>query len=989
MFGTAAATDVQVSSDGNSLTASTPAGTKGAVTVSVATPAGSASLPNGFSYVNEVHIASLEPSRIPANTESTLVIRGSGFIAPPSVRLAQGDVSVSAQVNLAASTTSAITATVPALDLGSYSVTVTNGDNEVGTSPVNLEVAEGIRVTEVDPNAGFADETTRIRITGSGFDGVTSVLIGNAPCTDMALDSDTILCTVPVGAAGPADVTVRRSPGDEAKLTGGFTYYSATDATVRVLYASPRQGRVTGGQTTEIAATGLGNGTPSVTLGGNSAAVLEVLEGKRVRVTIPPYSISGNAVSERVAITLAVGGSTDTKQNSFTFFVRPAIASFQPAKGATVGGDAITIFGAGFTQEDLKVSFDGVYATEVTYLQATSLSCKVPAHAAGFADVVVTSEYDTSETASDGFEFVEAVRITGIDPPAVSMAGGTIVMLTGSGFVGVGDRMRLTIDGTEVTGFQVLSTSSMRVVVPRRSAAGQVQVKVEDKSNNDPIIGSGTINLDYVDRTVTSGAATGGAIKRNISVSVVRQDTLARVSGVQVFLGDSYAQSSHRGTTDDNGMLVLAEDDLAGPLTITAALSGYENQTWVEVDAAEITFALYPLSPEQGQSPTVAQVSGTVGGWAAAGMPSGYAAGRVKRFAVVYTSEPGQGQASLHPGYFNLVSEEACDILPDNSATPLPQTYTVDAVVGQRMALLAAVYFYDSVDGVCSPSTTSTEGEGLLAVTAGAMGLLTDVVATAGTNPGYNITINRTVTVGMSASLVGAPSLGGSGSTYYTTDAILDLGESGVFTFYNGPKVNGTIQFNGALPAQALAVFPTGDVLNSITTLPTGVPTPGGDIKYVLGGVSWSAAEAGLPQSEAYQRSVQDLTVNINGFFAFPSSVAPANSTTLTDRTFSWAAFNQSASFVTVDIAAQDAQGNVTPTWSAILPSDKISFRLPDLTGAANVTDIGTGANLWQLNAYKIHDDEMFNYSDHSNDELGIPNWRAHVISEAYAFTAP
>jgi molybdenum cofactor cytidylyltransferase len=56
-------------------------------------------------------------------------------------------------------------------------------------------------------------------------------------------------------------------------------------------------------------------------------------------------------------------------------------------------------------------------------------------------------------------------------------------------------------------------------------------------------------------------------------------------------------------------------------------------------------------------------------------------------------------------------------------ANPLPTTFTVNAYEGSTVALLAVVYFYNTVNGLCEPGSEQApnmEGEGLVTVVAGA-----------------------------------------------------------------------------------------------------------------------------------------------------------------------------------------------------------------------------------------------------------------------------
>jgi len=991
-----------VDGDGTSFTVTTPpAAAIGPVTVTLTNPGGTASLPNGFRYANVVNITALEPSTITANQPAVVTIRGSGFVPPVSVKLGTAAMMIAPIVG-GAGTANAFPVSVPALPLGSYSVTVTNGDNEEGVSAAPLVVSEGISITEIDPNGGFSDESTPVRIVGRGFTGVTSVLVGNAACSNLQVTDTILTCLVPPGIAGPTDVIVRRSVGNENRLTAGFTYYSSTDATVHVLFATPPKAPTTGGRTVDIAATGLTLGTPQATIGGTAASMVEVVDGgKRVRVTVPPFTIVGTAVSQRVPIAVTVSGATDTKQNSFTYYIMPELGSVMPAKGATVGGDLVTVFGAGFTETGLAVAFDGVPATEVTRVTGTSLTCRIPPRPAGFADVIITTEFDQSTEYLSAFEYVEAVRITVLDPPTASIAGGTLVYATGSGYSLAPGRMRVTLgdENQVITQVTILSSSRFKMVLPPRMAPGAVRVRIEDTNPGDPELATGELNIAYVDNTIPIGGIGGGAINRNLSVTVLNRATGERISGAEVFLGNAWGDpNSMHHSTDSKGMTVIAADDLNGPLTVTAARENFENQTRVLVDASDITFALTPYTSTAPGTPQLGQLSGVIADWSRAGVPPGGAANQYKRLAVVYVSEPDQGIGPIYPGDFNIISEQPCDITRDNMTTSLPQSFTVDAEVGRRVALVAVVFFYDSKDGVCSPGSPQMPdmtGEGLAAATAGAMGILTGIDVQPGTNPGHNITINKTITTGMQVNLVGAPSAGGVGSTARTVDALLDLGDSGIFTFFNVIQDSATIPFNGSQPAQGLIFYDAANFMNQVAT---GVPAPGAEINYILHGVSGIPILAQgtnqmvgytQPQTEVYKRNVNTNTVNLSNWFGFPD-MQPNGGQTVVNRRLTWGGNpGQAVSFYTIDIGEQVDPMNIEPRWTAILPDTVDEFVIPDLAGAPNVTDLRSGSNLWQFGAYRIFDEDTFEYNNHANDRLGEAHWERRVLSSAAAFIMP
>lgn len=85
----------------------------------------------------------------------------------------------------------------------------------------------------------------------------------------------------------------------------------------------------------------------------------------------------------------------------------PAPLYVSPAGGSTAGGDSVTITGSGFT-EGCTVTFDGTPATSVVVVDANTITCDTPAHAAGLVDVVVANEDAVSGTITDGFAYFSA-----------------------------------------------------------------------------------------------------------------------------------------------------------------------------------------------------------------------------------------------------------------------------------------------------------------------------------------------------------------------------------------------------------------------------------------------------------------------------------------------------------------------------------------------------------------------------------------------------
>ena len=82
-FGAAAATNVVVVNS-TTITATTPAGSAGAVTVTVTNPSGqSGSLASGFTYVAPPTVSSVSPNNGPAAGGTAVTITGTNFASGP------------------------------------------------------------------------------------------------------------------------------------------------------------------------------------------------------------------------------------------------------------------------------------------------------------------------------------------------------------------------------------------------------------------------------------------------------------------------------------------------------------------------------------------------------------------------------------------------------------------------------------------------------------------------------------------------------------------------------------------------------------------------------------------------------------------------------------------------------------------------------------------------------------------------------------------
>jgi hypothetical protein len=222
-----------------------------------------------------------------------------------------------------------------------------------------------------------------------------------------------------------------------------------------------------------ITGTSLTNAT-AVTFG-STAATFTVTNATHIDATAP----AENAGTVHVTVTTAGGTSATGNADQYTYTPSappaPTVTQISPDRGPAAGGTKVTITGTNLSGAT-SVSFGAHPATGVTVTDAGHLTVTAPrGTAASTVDVKVTTSGGASTTGpADRYHYLARPRVTSLSLVTGTRAGGTKLVITGSGF---------TTDAVVRFGTKVASmvtvTSSTRIVV--RSPAhrrGTVDVAV-------------------------------------------------------------------------------------------------------------------------------------------------------------------------------------------------------------------------------------------------------------------------------------------------------------------------------------------------------------------------------------------------------------------------------------------------------------------------------------------------------------------------------
>jgi hypothetical protein len=491
-FGSTAAGSFTVVSD-SQINALSPAGT-GTVDVTVTTASGTSTVSTAdqFTYTSPAAptISSISPNSGPTAGGTRVVITGSGLTGATAVRFGANAASSFIFVS-----DSQITAISPA-GTGTVNVTVTTAN---GTSPVSAAdqftytSPAAPTISSISPNSGPTVGGTTVIITDTGFTGATAVNFGSTAAS-FAIVSDTQIAATSPAGTGTVNVTVTNANGTSAISTADqFTFVAAGAPTVTGV--NPRTGFPAGGTSVTITGSGF-TGATSVQFAANPASSFTVVSDSQITATSP----AGTGTVD-VTVTNATGTSATSATDEFSYALpgAPTISSISPNFGLTGGGTTVIITGTGFT-DATSVRFGATSVPAFAVNSSTKITATSPA-GTGTVHVTVTTAGGTSTPASaDQFTYVTgAPAVTGLSPNFGSTAGGTTVIITGTGF---SDATAVDFGSAPAPAFAVNSSTKITATSP--AGTGTVHVTVANSGGT-----STPTSADQFTYTTGAPAVTG------------------------------------------------------------------------------------------------------------------------------------------------------------------------------------------------------------------------------------------------------------------------------------------------------------------------------------------------------------------------------------------------------------------------------------------------------------------------------------------------
>ena len=795
---------------------------------------------------------------------------------------------------------------------------------------------EAVMVTQVRPDRIPVRGGVQVELRGSGLIENTRVTIGGQPVAEVErLPAGSLLVTAPPGTAGPADVTVANFNGQHT-LAGGLFYFEE----VQVDGIDPPVGPMAGG--TAVALHGVGLVEATRVMFGDGAAEVQSAAADRTRLDVntPPVAAPGPvtvAVSNENGEFSVPAGFVyfDGGRNDFS------VAGVAPPAGPVAGGNPVFVAGSGFTNRT-EVDFDG-RPLPCELLDAHRLRCTAPPAFAGPVDVRVTDGANSAVVA-EGYTYFETLELIAVQPDRGSIAGGTLVTLTGFGFV---DDMQVRLGELELIDVTLVDETTLVGTSPANTP-GPVDVRINTEFSRATIPGG----YRYFDPITRFGGVWGEPIDGAVNVTVLNASSGQPEAEATVLLVAEDGDLTLEGLSNAQGQLTLSAAGLEGPAKITAAKEGFEVTTIEDVEAENVTIYLLP---NDGDGPP----------------PPGVPAAILRGVATGLDLLP----KPIEERYVNVIFIETSHFTPyDRNRMPPPGPggllfedgpYEIIARPGELAVVATAAeidrdVLKDFQDGLIEYWDMRT------AIRPLSMGLRRFVSASPGQEiDDLDVVIDHRMDMVLPVDLDNPPLGMAPGPQYYAVLPRLNLGAEGFWE----------------IDTQAVNVEPS----LSVRQMPR-LDGWDADIEYYLISLAFSDTADNTPMSINIEQ-VRDVAAGVfaTPFVGSPFFINPGIGGNLgLDRHVTWGVSDgydgpirrPSANLVTIE---EPALGPPKPLWRYVTPSLVTEFDVPVLPESAGAAGLGRG--LMILNIIPFIIDGNFNFDDFTYDELSQFRWKSWGVA--------
>eukprot|EP01032_Pedospumella_encystans_P014576 gene14576-16731_t len=455
-----------------------------------------------FTFTAAPTVVSVSPVFGPPQGGTNVTVFGTGFSAETAAQCKFGTLTVPASYVSA----TVLVCSAPANSVGQVDVSVSmNGITLKSSADASLSFAyvDLPSATAVFPAAAPFTGGTIVTVQGEGFlslnweamDWEIFCQFGEQKSVAAVQSNTSLTCLVPgVPTASTVELSVViNGLRENAPSPVLFRYIDS----VAVTAVQPQRGSALGGETVLVSGLSLPTAASLECFFGDTAVPARVVNSSVVEC-ISPSSTAGKST-----VALSVDGYR-LEDSAFVFeFVAPIeLNTVHPAYGFTHGGTNLTITGSGFVLGSTLTCLFGDIPRPALFLSETSVTCVSPAHLVGDVNItVVDSSAAVHHPQTVQFTYIDAPRLTGLNPRAGPLNGDSVVTINGTGFPTetVAWSAAVCRFGDITVPAQVISEQSLQCTVPASMLAGAVSVNVLWNGDDESV---GSLTYHYLKSTV-------------------------------------------------------------------------------------------------------------------------------------------------------------------------------------------------------------------------------------------------------------------------------------------------------------------------------------------------------------------------------------------------------------------------------------------------------------------------------------------------------
>lgn len=441
-----------------------------------------------FTYVPQVEVTDVTPTRGPTNGGTIITVRGSSFVLAPGLHCRFGWIDVPAVFI----STSEILCTTPPHKVAQVLVAVTLNlyDYVYSASPFAYEMP--VVITSFQPSIGPTNGGTIVALTMSSVLSAASSDIsckfGEAVGRFVSKVSPTLVhCMSPPHSAASLSISISINGVACSKSSGMYQY--APDP--KLLELSPASGPVAGNVVVLIRGLNFVDSGELQCRFGPEVATARFINTDSIECTAPSGRLG------RVTVEVSLNGIDYSHDSAlFEYFVESELRSIVPLSGPISGGTEVRIIGyeLRFTP-DTKCRF-GWIDVAATFTNAEEVRCRSPPRTKGNADFALLQDGRYVSNVSYVFEYREPVTTSRIVPTYGLSDGGAVISVYGSGFSSVAPNMSCTF-GDFVQPARVISATKIECTAPAHEV-GYVEFTVRD--GNQLVEGLNCFHFEFVRR---------------------------------------------------------------------------------------------------------------------------------------------------------------------------------------------------------------------------------------------------------------------------------------------------------------------------------------------------------------------------------------------------------------------------------------------------------------------------------------------------------